>query len=61
MFTGAVVVIIGMLLTSTSKTVAQMAVGRLLLGAGGAVSAVGSGAYCLEIAPPQWRGRFGGL
>ncbi|ORY33140.1 putative MFS lactose permease [Naematelia encephala] len=61
MFVGAVIVIVGMLLTSTANTVAQMVVGRLLLGAGGAVSSVGSGAYCLEIAPPQWRGRFGGL
>ena len=35
---GAVIVIVGMLLTSTAKTVAQLTVGRLMLGAGGAAS-----------------------
>ena len=61
MVVGAVIVLVGMLLTSTSKTVAQITVGRFVLGFGGAFSTVASGPYCIEIAPPHWRGRCGGM
>ncbi|KAH8891115.1 putative MFS lactose permease [Thozetella sp. PMI_491] len=61
MFCGAIVIIVGAILTSTSDTYAQLVVGRFVLGAGISIMTVGAPAYSIEIAPPHWRGRCTGL
>jgi MFS family permease len=66
--TGAILIIIGSIITSTSMHLAQFVVGRFILGAGSAFAqsapAVSTpcGAfltpkYAVEIARPTWRGR----
>jgi sugar porter (SP) family MFS transporter len=61
MFTGAVVIIVGAILTSTTNTFEQLIVGRLVLGAGIMFMTVAAPAYAIEIAPPHWRGRAVGF
>lgn len=60
MFIGGAVIILGMIIISTSMTVAQFVVGRFVLGAGISVMTVAAPAYSIEIAPPHWRGRCTG-
>jgi MFS family permease len=60
MFTGAIVIIVGMIVISSSMTVPQLVVGRFILGCGIAIMTVAAPAYAIEIAPPHWRGRFAG-
>jgi MFS family permease len=60
MFTGAIVIIVGAVVVSTSSTVAQFVVGRLILGMGIQVMTVAAPAYAVEVSPPQWRGRCTG-
>lgn len=57
MATGGVVIIVGSVIACTSNTIAQLTVGRFILGAGIAIMTVGAPAYCIEIAPAHWRGR----
>ncbi|KAI7778983.1 hypothetical protein LA080_001500, partial [Diaporthe eres] len=61
MFTGGCVIIIGAIIACTSSTIAQLTVGRFILGAGIAIMTVGAPAYCIEIAPAHWRGRCVGF
>lgn len=61
MFCGAIVIILGAILTSTTNTYAQLVVGRFVLGAGITIMTVGAPAYSIEIAPPHWRGRCTGM
>lgn len=61
MFSGGVIIIIGAILTSTSTTVAQFVVGRLVLGFGIMFMTVAAPAYAIEISPPHWRGRATGF
>lgn len=61
MFGGAIVIILGMIINATAKAVAQLVVGRFILGIGIAIMTVGAPAYAVEIAPPHWRGRCTGL
>ncbi|KAI7978255.1 hypothetical protein EIK77_001198 [Talaromyces pinophilus] len=61
MFTGAIIIIVGAILTSTANTVAQFIVGRFVLGAGIMFMTVSAPAYAVEIAPPHWRGRAVGF
>ncbi len=61
MFTGAWVIIIGMIIISSSHSLAQIVVGRFILGAGISVMTVAAPAYAVEIAPPHWRGRCTGF
>lgn len=61
MFVGAIVIILGMVIAATSKTVAQLVVARFILGVGIAIMTVGAPAYAVEIAPPHWRGRMTGI
>ncbi|ORY28829.1 lactose permease [Naematelia encephala] len=61
MFSGGVVIILGMVIASTSKTVAQLVVGRFVLGCGISIMTVAAPAYSIEIAPPHWRGRCTGF
>ncbi|TLD33777.1 hypothetical protein PspLS_00039 [Pyricularia sp. CBS 133598] len=61
MFCGGVVIILGMIVISTSRTVAQFVVGRYILGFGISIMTIAAPAYAVEIAPPHWRGRATGL
>lgn len=60
MFLGAVLIILGMIITATANKMAQFTVGRFILGFGVTVMTVAAPAYTMEIAPPQWRGRCTG-
>jgi MFS family permease len=60
MFSGAWVIILGAIIASTSSTLAQLTVGRFILGIGIQIMTVGAPAYAIEIAPPHWRGRCAG-
>ncbi|ROW15192.1 hypothetical protein VPNG_02982 [Cytospora leucostoma] len=57
MFIGGVVIIVGSIIACTSNEIAQLTVGRFVLGAGIAIMTVGAPAYAIEIAPAHWRGR----
>ncbi|KAI2627009.1 general substrate transporter [Hypomontagnella submonticulosa] len=61
MFSGAVVIIVGMIITATAMTIAQFIVGRFILGFGISVMTVAAPAYAVEISPPHWRGRATGF
>lgn len=61
MFSGAVVIIVGMIITATAMTIAQFIVGRFILGFGISVMTVAAPAYAVEISPPHWRGRATGM
>jgi sugar porter (SP) family MFS transporter len=61
MFTGGIIIIIGMIIISTSMHLPQIVVGRFILGFGIAVMTVCAPAYAIEIAPPHWRGRCTGF
>ncbi|KAK3904215.1 general substrate transporter [Staphylotrichum tortipilum] len=61
MFVGAVIIIVGMIVISTSHSMAQIVVGRFVLGLGIAVMTVAAPSYAVEIAPPHWRGRATGF
>ncbi|KAI1416423.1 general substrate transporter [Hypoxylon sp. FL1857] len=61
MFSGAVVIIVGMIIVSTAFTIAQFVVGRFVLGFGISIMTVAAPAYAVEIAPPHWRGRATGF
>ncbi|TXT07360.1 hypothetical protein VHUM_03080 [Vanrija humicola] len=54
--TGAVAIVVGAILTTTSHGLAQLIVGRFVLGFGSAF-AQSAPAYAMEVARPQWRGR----
>jgi sugar porter (SP) family MFS transporter len=61
MFTGAWVIILGAILTSSTNTFDQLLAGRFILGAGIMFMTVAAPAYAIEIAPPHWRGRAVGF
>ncbi|EHA51305.1 lactose permease [Pyricularia oryzae 70-15] len=61
MFSGGIVIILGMIVISTSHTVAQFVVGRYILGFGISIMTIAAPAYAVEIAPPHWRGRATGF
>lgn len=60
MFIGGWVIIVGAVIACTSSTIAQLTVGRFVLGCGIAIMTVGAPAYAIEIAPAHWRGRCTG-
>ncbi|KUI68659.1 Lactose permease [Cytospora mali] len=61
MFSGGWVIIVGSIIACTSNTIAQLTVGRFVLGCGIAIMTVGAPAYAIEIAPAHWRGRCTGF
>ncbi|KAI1102900.1 general substrate transporter [Jackrogersella minutella] len=61
MFSGAVVIIVGMIIASTAFTIPQFVVGRFVLGFGISIVTVAAPAYAVEIPPPHWRGRTTGF
>lgn len=60
MFIGGWEIIVGAIIACTGSTIAQLTVGRFILGGGIAVMTVGAPAYAIEIAPAHWRGRCTG-
>lgn len=58
---GCVGIIIGSIIAASSFSLAQVVVGRLILGSGIQFMTVAAPAYSMEIAPPQWRGRCTGF
>jgi MFS family permease len=57
MFSGAWVIILGAIIASTSSKLAQLIIGRFVLGIGIQMMTVAAPAYAIEISPPHWRGR----
>jgi MFS family permease len=57
MFCGACVIILGSVIAASSNKMAQLVVGRFILGAGIQIMTVAAPAYAVEISPPHWRGR----
>ena len=57
MFCGAWVIILGSVIAASSNKMAQLVVGRFILGAGIQIMTVAAPAYAVEISPPHWRGR----
>ncbi|KZO91381.1 general substrate transporter [Calocera viscosa TUFC12733] len=60
MFVGGVVIITGMALTASAPSINQLVGGRFVLGWGISIMTVAAPAYCVEIAPPHWRGKMVG-
>ncbi|KAL5338746.1 general substrate transporter [Aspergillus crustosus] len=54
-------IIIGSVIAASSFSLAQVTVGRFVLGSGIQFMTVAAPAYSMEIAPPQWRGRCTGF
>ncbi|CAK7205108.1 hypothetical protein SEUCBS139899_007873 [Sporothrix eucalyptigena] len=61
MVAGAFGIIIGSIIAATSSTMAQLTVGRFVLGCGIQYMTVSAPAYSIEITPPHWRGRATGF
>ncbi|KAL4879124.1 general substrate transporter [Aspergillus karnatakaensis] len=61
MVCGAIGIIIGSIIAASSYSLAQVTVGRFVLGSGIQFMTVAAPAYSMEIAPPQWRGRCTGF
>jgi MFS family permease len=60
MTVGAVIIIVGSAVISSSYITAQIVVGRFILGFGIGTMMVAAPAYVQEVSPPQWRGRIVG-
>ena len=58
MFMGGLIICIGTAVIATSAHVNQFIAGRFILGFGGAFMNSAGPSYTIEIAPPQWRGKF---
>jgi MFS family permease len=58
---GAVIIILGSVISASSFSLAQVTVGRFVLGSGIQFMTVAAPAYSMEVAPPQWRGRATGF
>ena len=58
---GAIIIILGGILSATTRGVGQLVAARFFLGFGVAIMTNAAPAYVAELAPPQWRGRCVGL
>jgi len=61
MFAGCLTILCGTAIITTSHAVNQFLAGRFILGMGIAIAITSAPVYCIEIAPPQWRGRMTAL
>jgi len=61
MAVGAIIIIMGGILSATTHNVPQLVAARFFLGFGVAIMTNAAPAYVAEVAPPQWRGRCVGL
>ncbi|SCV69646.1 BQ2448_1040 [Microbotryum intermedium] len=57
---GCIGIVLGSIVATTSQTKGQFIAGRFILGFGIAIVTTASPSYCVEIAPPAWRGRATG-
>jgi MFS family permease len=69
MFLGGLIILVGMAIAASAKTIAQVGhlyalpltsqftVGRFVLGLGISLMTICAPAYATEVAPPHWRGR----
>ncbi|GFZ51177.1 hypothetical protein JCM24511_08935 [Saitozyma sp. JCM 24511] len=57
MFLGGLIILAGMAIAASAKTIAQFTVGRFVLGLGISLMTICAPAYATEVAPPHWRGR----
>lgn len=58
MFMGGLIICIGTAVIATSAHVNQFIAGRFILGFGATFMTSAGPSYTIEIAPPQWRGKF---
>jgi MFS family permease len=61
MFAGGVVIVVGMAIVASARNINQLVGGRFVLGWGISIMTVAAPSYCVEIAPPHWRGKFVGF
>jgi sugar porter (SP) family MFS transporter len=61
MFAGCLILVVGSIIIASSNAVSQFIAGRFFLGLGIAIAVTCAPTYCVEIAPPQWRGRMTGF
>ncbi|KAF8761349.1 General substrate transporter [Rhizoctonia solani] len=61
MFTGALIICVGTAIIASSNVKGQFIAGRFVLGFGVAILTTAAPSYCIEICPPQWRGRMTGF
>jgi MFS family permease len=61
MFTGAIIICAGTAIIASSNVRGQFIAGRFILGFGVAILTTAAPSYCIEICPPQWRGRMTGF
>ena len=61
MFLGSLFVVLGVIIEVTALGVNQFVGGRFLIGFGVTISTIVGPIYLVEMAPPHWRGLFGGL
>jgi len=57
MAAGALVIIVGSVVVTTSNHIGQFIAGRFILGFGISIVQLAAPSYVMEIAPPHWRGR----
>ena len=61
MFIGSFFIIVGAIIEATAHSIGQFMGGRFLIGFGVTISSTAGPTYIVEIAPPAWRGLFGGF
>lgn len=61
MFVGCFILVVGSAIITSSQNKGQFIAGRFILGWGIAIAVTCAPTYCIEIAPPQWRGRMTGF
>ncbi|KAG8743615.1 hypothetical protein FRC10_011678 [Ceratobasidium sp. 414] len=61
MFVGAVLICVGTAIIASSNVKGQFIAGRFILGFGVSILTTAAPSYCIEICPPQWRGRMTGF
>ncbi|KAK0440863.1 general substrate transporter [Desarmillaria tabescens] len=61
MFTGGFFILLGVAIISSAQNIKAFLGGRFILGFGISISTTAAPTWVTELAPPQWRGRLGGL
>ncbi|KZS89392.1 putative MFS lactose permease [Sistotremastrum niveocremeum HHB9708] len=61
MFVGCLIIMCGSATIASASLKSQFIAGRFILGMGISIAIIGAPTYCVEIAPPQWRGRMTAL
>ena len=61
MVVGSLIIILGSAVIASAKERPQFVGGRFILGFGVSILTTAAPSYCVEICPPQWRGRMTGF